>query len=181
MLKKNIKITFTIILGVFCIMFLSNSAIAADNEVVQDELVLQGTASDFSAIYTVSPSEQIQEIIDFYDDGITSGNLSGTGLTEKVKQNREKAFGNMLANAQYLIDNEYTEEACTQLMSAYKKVDNTILLPPDFIEGSAAPKLAGRIKVLIANYLLPPDFIEGSAAPELASKINVLIQNLNCM
>jgi len=156
MLKKNNKITFTIsMLSVFCIMLLSNSAIAADNEVVQDELVLQGAASDFSGIYTVSPSEQIQNIIDFYDDGIASDDLSGTGLTEKVKQNREKAFGNMLANAQYLIDNEYIEEACTQLMSAYKKVD---------------------------GFLLPFDFIENSAAKtELASKIHVLIQDLNCM
>jgi hypothetical protein len=60
----------------------------------------------------------------------------------------------MLVQAQYLIESGHTEEACEQLMDAYKKVDGT---------------------------LRPPDLIGGSAAPELAAKIDALIEDLNCL
>jgi hypothetical protein len=240
MLRKNNKFNFIIILAVFCTIFLSHSAIRAEitppdvtviapqpNQAVQGDFVLQGTASDFSGIYTVSfsvrepdgpegipigyddleatynstsasweyvldttalqdgnyvvfamatdnagnegmsdvvpfiinngtntPLEQIEDIIDFFDDGIASGSLSGIGIIRKVAANREKAFSNMLLQVEYLIENGYTEEACDQLNAVYNKVDGK---------------------------LLPLDFIGGSAAPELASEINALIQDLNCM
>jgi hypothetical protein len=239
MLRKNSKFNFTIILAVFCTIFLSHLAIAADNtppdvtviapqpnQAVQGDFVLQGTASDFSGIYTVSfsvrepdgpegipigyddleatynstsasweyvldttalqngnyvvfamatdnvgnegmspvvpfsinnggdtPVEQIEDIIESFDDGIESGDLSGTGLG-KSAAGRVTAFGNMLQQAEYLIENGFVAEACKQLQAAYNKVDGQ----PN-----------------------PSDFIKGSEAAALASQIMALIDDLNCM
>jgi uncharacterized membrane protein len=115
---------------------------------------LDGTTKKlFMAIPIKTPLEQIQSIIAFFDSNVESGYLSGIGKTEQDAAGKLKAFGNMLLQAQYLIENEYIE-ACEQLMSAYKKIDGQ-------------PQ--------------PPDFIEGNAAEELTSKINALIQDLNCM
>ena len=102
----------------------------------------------------LTPLEQIHAIIDFFDNGVAGGNLSGIGKTEQAAAGKVKAFSNMLRQAQHLIENENTEGACGLLMEAYKKVDGTSR---------------------------PPNFIGGSAAPELASKINALIQDLNCV
>jgi hypothetical protein len=101
-----------------------------------------------------TPLEQIQAIIDFFDNGVASGNLSGIGKTEQAAAGKLKAFRNMLLQAQYLIENENAAGACGLLMEAYKKADGTSR---------------------------PPDFIGGSAAPELAAKIAAIIEDLNCL
>lgn len=112
------------------------------------------TRKGFIATPITTPIEPIQVIIEFFDNGTTSGNLSGIAKTEQAAAGKLKAFRNMLLQAQHLIENGDTEEACEQLMAAHKKVDGKPL---------------------------PPDFIGGSAASELAAKIAALIEDLNCL
>jgi hypothetical protein len=152
MLRKNSKILFTIILAVFCTIFLSHSAIAGtipDNNAPEPYEAAQGTF----ALQGTTPLDQIQATIELFDVGIASGALSGTGPANSAT-GRATAFGNMLDQAEYLIENGYTDAACNQLLAAYRKVDGK---------------------------LIPPDFIKGSEAAELASQIWALIEDLNCM
>ena len=125
---------------------------SANAHSINDSGAVVGGGSDGSFIATpiATPIEQIHAIIDFFDNGVAGGNLSGIGKTEQAAAGKLKAFRNMLVQAQYLIENENNEEACGLLMATYKKVDGTSR-PPDFIGGSAAHDLAAKIDALIGD------------------------------
>lgn len=96
------------------------------------------------AIFAITPEEQIEDIQEFFDDSVTSGDLAGLGATEPAATERLKALENMLEKAEYLIDNGYIEEACNQLHAIYMKTDGAAP-PPDFVTGDAAAVLATKI------------------------------------
>lgn len=95
------------------------------------------------------PEEAIDDLLTFFADEISDGNLTGTSPNGKNGDNRLNAFQNMLKSAQQLIDAGEYEEALLQLQSAYAKVDGQPN-PPDFIEGPARQELADKILALIA-------------------------------
>jgi len=97
--------------------------------------------------------EQIEDTQEFFDDAVSSGELTGTGPTSTAAAGKLNAIENMLEQAEYLIDNGFIEEACNQLNAIYKKTD-----------GKAKPK----------------DFVTGAAAEDLAEKILALMDSLGC-
>lgn len=57
----------------------------------------------------------------------------------------------MLNNAGALFNDGDIEGACDQLMAAYRKCDGQSP-PPDFVEGTAATELRGRIATLMTDF-----------------------------
>jgi hypothetical protein len=94
-------------------------------------------------------AEQIQDILDFIDASIGTGDLVGAGPGRSA-DNRLNALINMIENARTLITSGNISEACGQLDAAYKKCDGE-LRPPDFVAGVAAVELADMILAIRAS------------------------------
>jgi hypothetical protein len=111
---------------------------------------------DIGIEYDPMPAEceflnQIEEILDFVNDRVEDGTLTGEGSGTSA-ENRLNAYINMLEEAQRLIDAEKFKDAYGQLRSAYRLTDGESP-PPDFITGEAAPLLAAMIKYLMESLL----------------------------
>jgi len=98
------------------------------------------------------PQVMIAETLEFFNASVESGTLVGEGPGNSAEHHLN-ALRNMLERASDLIDDGLYEEACEQLLAAYKKCD-------------ADPK--------------PPDFVTGEAADELAAMILNVIDSLGC-
>ena len=92
-----------------------------------------------------TPEEQIEDIQEFFNSSVASGELVGVGATQTAAAGKLIAFENMLEQAEYLIDSGDTQGACTQLHDAYVKTDG-LTLPRDFVAGSATEELATMIQ-----------------------------------
>jgi hypothetical protein len=99
---------------------------------------------------TPTPEQEIDDILDFFDNSVSEGTLTGVGLTPKVAKGRLGALRNMLEQIEYFIDNGLVSEACQQLRDAYLKTDNQPR-PPDFVSGDGASELASMMQDLMAN------------------------------
>ena len=95
----------------------------------------------------IKPTNEIEEILDFVDESVEYGTLTGDGPGNSG-DNRLNALINMLEEAQSLIEAGLYEEACDQLWAAYRKCDGDPR-PPDFVTGDAADDLAGMILVVM--------------------------------
>ena len=95
----------------------------------------------------IPPSEQLTDILEFFDESVANGNLEGSGPGKSV-QGRLGALRNMIESVGYLIDQGRFDEAAQQLQNAYDRVDGRPR-PPDFAQGSAAAQLAAMIQELI--------------------------------
>ncbi len=116
--------------------------ITAENEYgtsVTDAVSLTGNAK--------TPEEQSDDIIEFIEDSVESGDLVGTGPGNSANK-RINAMEEMIDDAKQLIEDGYISEACIQLESAYKKTDGAPN-PPDFVEGEDAEDLANMIQELM--------------------------------
>ncbi len=91
----------------------------------------------------VPPSEQIEQILEFFDISVADGTLVGVGPGNSAS-NRLKALRNMLKATSYLIFGEYFEDAYKQLLDVLKKCDGEFP-PPDFVSGEATGELANKI------------------------------------
>ncbi len=96
-----------------------------------------------------SPSEQIQEILDFIDDSLSTGTLWGDGPGSSAA-GRLKALINMIEAASDLIDEGEYEQAEEQLWVVYDRCDG-LPRPPDFVGGPAALDLNNLILDLILS------------------------------
>lgn len=92
------------------------------------------------------PSEQLAQILEFFDTCVTEGTLSGNGLGNSA-EGRLGALRNMIEASGDLINGELFEEACQQLLDAYNRTDGNPK-PPDFVTGDSAQELAVQIKDL---------------------------------
>lgn len=97
-----------------------------------------------------SPEEQIENIQEFFDDAVTSGELVGVGARETAAAGKLNALENMLEQAEYFIDSGFILKACDQLNSIYRKTDGAPL-PRDFVSGSAAAELAAKVLELMES------------------------------
>lgn len=95
------------------------------------------------------PPPSIDDILSFFDDSSGDGTLVGSGPGASA-EGRMNAMRNMLEAAGEFLDGGYILEACNQLLDAYEHCDG-LPKPPDFVEGSAAPTLAGMILHLMAG------------------------------
>lgn len=93
------------------------------------------------------PGEQIQAILDFFDDAVAAGTLTGDGPNAKSAAGRRGALRNMLVQAGVDIANNDIAAVCIQLADALKRTDG-VFPPPDFVAGEAADELAGLIAEL---------------------------------
>ncbi len=94
------------------------------------------------------PSEQIADILEFFDDAVIAGSLSGAGAGNSANGRRD-ALRNMIEAAGDLYDGGDSAAACEQLLDAYNRTDGATP-PPDFVDGEAAAELAVRIQALRA-------------------------------
>lgn len=113
----------------------------------------EGIAIDSSGcIYVADRSNQriqkfipnICRILSIFDEGDKNEKLIGCGPGNSAK-GRQKAFRNMLKSACELVEAGFFAEACQLLLDAYNRCDGQPK-PPDFVEGEAAPQLAGMIQ-----------------------------------
>jgi hypothetical protein len=107
--------------------------------------------SGFIAPSPIEPLEQINQILNFVEESVGLGTLTGDG-PGKSAGNRLNALTNMLDEAQSLIEDELYEEALEQLESVYKHVDGESP-PKDFVKGEAAADLAAMIQDLVESIL----------------------------
>jgi hypothetical protein len=94
-----------------------------------------------------TPSQQITNILMFFDNSVANGTLVGSGPGNSA-QGRLKALKNMIEAAGDLINQGRIAEARQQLQDAYLRVDGQPK-PPDFASGPAAAQLASMIQQLI--------------------------------
>jgi hypothetical protein len=94
-----------------------------------------------------TPPEQMQAIMDFFDQAVVDGTIVGRGPCDRAIQLRLKAFRHMLKAAGDLIDGEYYGLACLQLRRILWRCDDR-RIPPDFIQGEAVSQLAVMIEEL---------------------------------
>jgi len=108
-----------------------------------DEPVTTINLAGVGVIIEVPPSEQIEQILEFFDISVADGTLVGVGPGNSAS-NRLKALRNMLKATSYLIFGEYFEDAYEHLVDILKKCDGQFQ-PPDFVSGDATEELANMI------------------------------------
>lgn len=98
--------------------------------------------------YEPPPSATVADILAFFDSSVGDGTLVGSG-PGKSADGRRNALRNMIEAAGDLIEDGAFEDACRQLLDAYKRCDG-LPSPPEFVSGPAASTLAGMILDLVA-------------------------------
>lgn len=91
-------------------------------------------------------SQQIREILEFFDAAVADGTLIGSGLG-KSAHGRLGALRNMLEAARDLIVQGNTADACGLLHDVLERTDGNPQ-PSDFVSGGAAAELAARVRAL---------------------------------
>jgi beta propeller repeat protein len=136
----DIEITFTPSIEGSVSAILEITCNDPDEPLVQVQLGGTGVLAD-------PPSEQIADIIAYFDASVDDGTLWGDGPGNSA-DNRLNALRNMIEAAGDLIDDGLIIEASQQLLDAYQKCDGE-LKPPDFVSGPAAVELANLIQNLL--------------------------------
>ena len=126
-----------------------NSAVMKINSDDPDESIVEVTLSAVGVEIPPPPSEQIANILAFFDTSVDDGSLVGDGPGNSAEK-RLNALRNMVEAAGSLIDDELSEEACQQLLDVYRRMDRQ-LKPPDFVTGEAVTELATMIQDLMTT------------------------------
>ena len=94
----------------------------------------------------VPPTEQIAEILSFFDDAVAGGTVEGAGSGSSAP-GRLKALRNMIEAAADFISESDWVEACQQLRDVFERIDGNPR-PPDFATGDALEELRTRVNDL---------------------------------
>lgn len=127
----------------------SPGAIGVDGATLQiasddlDESLVHVALSGRGVAETPTPSEQIAELLAFFDAAVVSGTLQGDGPGNSAA-GRLTALRNMIAGAGDLITHGLVAQACAQLLEALRRADGEPQ-PPDFVIGPARAEFAERI------------------------------------
>lgn len=97
----------------------------------------------------LTPEEQIDSILDFYQQSLEEGTIWGIG-DNRSANNKVSTFEKMLLVAQKLIISQYDDLALEALSTIEKKCDGQSQ-PKDFIEGDEAAALNAAINELISS------------------------------
>lgn len=122
-------------------------AISGNTIVAGAPLDDNSNGTDGGSAYVYQYGTSIDDIQEFFEVAVSTGDLVGSGPTVKSKGERLKALGNMLNTAEYYIESGLIVEACTQLKDAYLRTDGNPK-PPDFATGVGASTLAEMIQEL---------------------------------
>jgi len=98
-----------------------------------------------------SLNKKIHVILDFIDESVEDGELSGSG-PGLAAANRLNSLTNMIEAAEVFIDDGMFEEAYLQLEQVRRRCDG-VSLCPDFVEGDATPQLEQLILDLMDDVL----------------------------
>jgi len=126
-----------------------NSAVLKITSDDPDEPVVEVYLSAVGIQIQLPPSEQIANILAFFDTSVDDGTLVGDGPGNSAEK-RLNALRNMIEAAGDLIENEMFEEACQQLLDVYRRMDGQPK-PPDFVTGEAVTELATMIQELMTT------------------------------
>jgi uncharacterized repeat protein (TIGR01451 family) len=102
--------------------------------------------SDIDTTPVLTPEEQAQALLEFIDDAVADGTLTGSGPGGSA-DGRLGALINKIETARALAAKGKLLRACSQLRSALLRTDG-LTPPPDFVEGEAAEVLAEAIRRL---------------------------------
>ncbi len=114
-----------------------------------DESVVEVVLTGCGVVVVVPPEQQIQDILDFYDQSVADITIIGYG-PGKSGPKRVKALRNMIKAAGDLINVGEYELAAKQLRSVAKKTDGE-KRPPDFVVGYSVEALNAMVNDLIAT------------------------------
>jgi hypothetical protein len=114
-----------------------------------DEATVQVALSGVGVVVEQPVQQQMEAIVNLYDDSVAVGTLIGYGPGNKP-ENRLKAFGNMLNAVNDLIAGGDYALALEQLQAIASKCDGANQ-PPDFVVGEAASTLNAMVTALIEN------------------------------
>jgi hypothetical protein len=114
-----------------------------------DEPLVGVELSGTGVLVEIPPEEQIQNILDCFDQSVSDGTLLGYGPGNSPEK-RLNALRNMICAASDLINAGYYAQAIEQLESVDKKTDGATR-PPDFVVGEAVPVLNQMVKDLIID------------------------------
>jgi hypothetical protein len=143
----NLEITYIpTILG-------NNSAILQINSNDADKPVVEVQLNATGILRPLTPSEQIANILTFFDESVKQGKLQGTSdKHEKCKLNVDyqlRTMRDMIQAATSSIEHKrYQQLACWQLKCIYSYCDGQAK-PNDLVTGEAVPELAGMIQQLM--------------------------------
>jgi len=126
-----------------------NSAVLKITSDDPDEPVVEVQLGAVGIEIPPPPSEQIANILTFFDTSVDEGTIVGDGPGNSAGK-RLNALRNMIKAAGDLIKNELFEEACQQLTDVCTRMDGQHR-PPDFVTGEALPQLAGMVQELMTT------------------------------
>lgn len=107
--------------------------------------------SDDMELKILSPIELIEDILDFFEESVSNGDLEGTGFTPNMADRRLNRMRNLLEGARISIEQEKIQAACIWLTFAYLRCDDNIFPLPDFVQGDAKEELVYMITELIVE------------------------------
>lgn len=142
----NLDITYTpTILG-------DNSAVLQISSNDADKPVVEVQLSATGILRPPTPSEQIANILTFFDESVKQGKLQGMwyGCSKWTYHDdfQLKLLRYMIKAASYSIEHGWNQQACHQLKYIYRCCDGQ-KMPPDLVKGAAVEELAGMIQQLM--------------------------------
>jgi uncharacterized delta-60 repeat protein len=114
-----------------------------------DEPLVGVELGGVGVVVEIPPEQQIQDILDFFDQSVSDGTLVGYG-PGPCSARRLRALRCMIKSAGVLIKCEYYGWATMILRAVDKKTDGEPR-PPDFVAGEAVPTLNQMVKDLIED------------------------------
>ena len=97
------------------------------------------------------PDEQIQNILDFFDESVANGTLEGTGFTPGMVERRLNRMRHLLERARLQTEEGEIQSAYCTLVVARLRCDDKLFPLPDFVKGDAWEELAQMITDLMAS------------------------------
>ena len=127
--------------------YVSTTLLIESND--EDEPLIGVALSGVGGV-AIPPGQQIQNILDFFDQSVSDETLLGYGPGNSSEK-RLNALRNMInAAGDLMINAECYAQVIEQLESINKKTDGE-KRPPDFVVGEAVPILNQMVKDLIAD------------------------------
>ena len=115
----------------------------------EDESIIDVVFTGNGVVVDVPPSQQIQDILNYFDASVADGTLIGYGPGNSASK-RLNALHNMIESASDLIDASDDAQAIDQLESIAKKTDG-VSKPQDFVVGDATTVLNTMINDLLID------------------------------
>jgi hypothetical protein len=129
-----------------------NSAVLKINSNDADEPVVEVLLSATGVLIPPSPSEQIANILAFFNEAVEEGTIQSVSPNFNKCTNRNDSqlqlIRCMINAVRLSIERQKFHQACNMLRQIYQSCDGN-RMPPDTIRGEAVPEFANMIQVLM--------------------------------